>query len=189
MLQFFVPLRVWEQRFAFLPTPGRIWAPSNSEGIALADLNGDGALDAFVANASNQGNRVYFGDGAGTFYRQWAEPWCLCERGGRARGPEWRTAFLDAVVGNKTGQANRVWFNNGAGNFTNSGQSLGSGNTEGIALADFNGDGSLDIFEVNNLCLQGNRIRLNDGSEILCRCRMESRLVQQQRCCCGRSEW
>jgi len=38
-------------------------------GVALADFNGDGALDAFVVNESGQNSqyKVYFGDGKGQF--------------------------------------------------------------------------------------------------------------------------
>ena len=36
--------------------------------MALGDLDGDGDLDAFVANYSSQENRVYINDGSGTSY-------------------------------------------------------------------------------------------------------------------------
>jgi len=36
---------------------------NSSYGVALGDLDGDGNLDAFVANDGGGANRVYLGDG------------------------------------------------------------------------------------------------------------------------------
>ena len=47
---------------------------------------------------------------------------------------------LDAFVANLD-EANRVWLNDGSGNFTDSGQSLGDSDSEGLSLGDLDGDG------------------------------------------------
>jgi uncharacterized repeat protein (TIGR03803 family) len=49
---------------------GQTFDPLGGMGVALADLNGDGILDAFVVNQDTpdgRGYRVYFGDGRGRF--------------------------------------------------------------------------------------------------------------------------
>jgi hypothetical protein len=46
---------------------------------------------------------------------------------------------LDVFVANN-GQANRVWVNDGSGGFSDSGQSLGSSFSYGVALGDVDGD-------------------------------------------------
>ena len=73
--------------------------------VALGDVDGDGDLDAFVAN-SNQANRVWLNDGSGTFTDS-----------GQSLGDSssWAVALgdldgdgdLDAFVGELDGQANR----------------------------------------------------------------------------------
>jgi hypothetical protein len=68
---------------------------------------------------------------------------------------------LDAFVANDN-QANRVWLNDGTGSFSDSGQSLGSSHSYGMALSFLTGDGDLDAFVANKN--QGNRVWLNDGT-------------------------
>lgn len=56
---------------------------------------------------------------------------------------------LDFVEGNAASEANRVWLNDGSGIFTDSGASLGSGNTDSIDMADVDSDGDIDCVEGN----------------------------------------
>ena len=129
-----------------------------SRDVALADLNGDGHVDAFVANFS--ANQVWLNDGHGTFTSN-GQALGIENSEGVALGDLNGDGVIDALVGNY-GVGNRVWMNDGTGHFTDAGQSLGTGNTRDIGLADFNGDGTLDAFVVNSG--QGDRIWLNDGN-------------------------
>ena len=81
--------RVWTQDGSgtFVDT-GSTLGNSQSQGVALGDVDGDGDLDAFVVNGIN------------------------------------------------LGQANRVWINDGSAVFSDSGNSLGSTFTRGVALGD-----------------------------------------------------
>ena len=129
----------------------------SSQGVELGDLDGDGDLDAFVANNAT-GNRVYLNDrGVFTDAGQ--------SLGGNmsqevALGDLDGDGDLDAVVSNVYGQGNRVWQNNGAGVFSEA-QSFGGGDSDGIQLGDLDGDGDLDAFVANDG--QGNRVWRNDG--------------------------
>jgi len=135
--------------------------PTNSLGVSLGDLDGDGDLDAFVANGSNQPNRVWLNNGSGTFADS-----------GQTLGSENSTGVslgdldgdgdLDAFVANGGNQPNRVWLNNGSGTFADSGQALGSSNSLGVSLGDLDGDGDLDAFVANYN--QPNGVWLNNGS-------------------------
>ena len=88
---------------------GQTLGSSDSESVALGDLDGDGDLDAMVANCCNQPNTVWTNDGNGTFTNS-----------GQALGNSnsWSVALgdldgdgdLDAMVAN-TNQPNTVWFN------------------------------------------------------------------------------
>ncbi len=53
------------------------------------------------------------------------------------------------MAGNNAGEPNKVWLNNGSGTFTDSGASLGSGDTYSIDVADVDSDGDLDCVEGN----------------------------------------
>ena len=76
--------------------------------MSLGDVDGDGDLDAFVANFS-QGNRVWLNDGSGSFTDS-----------GQSLGTWWSYSVslgdvdgdgdLDAFVANWN-QGNRVWLN------------------------------------------------------------------------------
>ena len=134
---------------------------SSSFGLDLADLDGDGDLDTFVAN-NNQPNKVWVNDGDGTFTDS-----------GQSLGNSLSTHVglsdfdgdgdLDALVTNRygTNPSNNVWLNDGDGNFT-IGQSLGSSDSWSLDLGDLDENGSIDAF-VGNLN-QPNKVWLNEAA-------------------------
>jgi hypothetical protein len=114
-----------------------------SNAAALADLNGDGAIDAFLAN----GRTIREDTGAST---------------GEQPADQWRNiarSLLEPPI--FTYQThNTVWFNDGQGNFTASGQQLGRAESLAVALGDVNGDGYPDAVVGNN---GPDEVWLNDG--------------------------
>ncbi|MCL4264758.1 MAG: VCBS repeat-containing protein [Anaerolineae bacterium] len=151
---------------------GQLFGYSNNYGVALGDLDGDGDLDAYVANggettAQNR-DTVWFNNGAGYFtdsgqrlgsrFSQDVELGDLDQDGD-----------LDAFVVNMSifGAPHEVWLNDGHGFFTSSGQNIGSSRGKAIALGDLDGDGDLDAFVVNSSTGGApDTVWLNDGSGI-----------------------
>jgi hypothetical protein len=142
----------------------------NGYGVALADLDSDGDLDAYVANGGGTGafNTVWINQGElqdgtpGDFLDSgqqlgfnWTEDLALGELDG--------LPGLDVFTANWFPNANRVWGNDGSANFTDSGQSLGAEGSLGVALADVDDDGDLDAVVGNN-SPDGVKIWLNDGT-------------------------
>lgn len=129
--------------------------------VALGDLDGDGDLDAFVADIG--ANQVWTNDGNGVFTDS-----------GQSLGTSASFAVvlgdvdgdgdLDAVIANYANQINKLWLNNGSGVFIDSNQNLGSGYTTDVLLGDLDGDTALDIFFVNNLGTD--KVWLNNGSGV-----------------------
>jgi parallel beta-helix repeat protein len=136
---------------------GQALGNSNSNDVALGDLDGDGDLDAFVANSGD--NKVWLNDGLGNFFDS-----------GQALGNSDSYAVelgdvdgdgdLDAFAANYN-QPNMVWLNDGQGYFSDSGQRLGNSYSEDVELGDVDGDGDIDAFVANYS--QSNMIWLNDG--------------------------
>jgi len=147
-------------------TMGNSW----SLGVSLGDLDSDGDLDAWVANAS-QPNRVWLNEGGA----QGGVPGVFVDSG-QILGSSHSYAVelgdldgdgdLDACVANG-GQPNRVWLNEGGaqggvpGIFVDSGQALGNAQSYDVSLGDLDGDGDLDAWVANGL--QSNGVWLNDG--------------------------
>jgi hypothetical protein len=126
---------------------------ADSTGVDLGDLDGDGDLDAFVANQGGQANQVWFNDGSGRF-NQGDQPL----GGGDSRdvrlGDLDGDGDLDALVANANlfageGEANRVWLNDGTGAFSRVPYGLGRSTSLGVDLGDLDGDGDLDAFVGN----------------------------------------
>jgi hypothetical protein len=139
--------------------------------VALGDLDGDGDLDAFVANyyaGSGQSNTVWLNDGSGTFTDS-GQYLGISASSDLALGDVDGDGDLDAFVANFSGEPNRVWLNDGSGTFTDSGQSLGSSDSRGVALGDLDGDGDLDAF-VANFYDQPNRVYENVYESMACQC-------------------
>jgi len=122
-----------------------------TRGVAVADLNGDGAPDAFVANygASGAGEQNYvYLNSAGTY--TFGSPISV----GASNSPSTAVALgdlsgdgtIDAFVVN-SGSPDTVWSNDGTGTFSQITETAFAGMTDqgtGVALADLNGDGILD---------------------------------------------
>ena len=138
---------------------GQPFGISFSRGVELGDVDGDGDLDAFVANFSGQPNLVWLNNGSGTFTNS-GQSLGSSRSEGVELGDVDGDGDLDAFVANSNNQANRVWLNNGSGIFTNSGQTLGTSSSEDVQLGDVDGDGDLDAF-VANSSGEANRVWLN----------------------------
>ena len=138
---------------------GQTLGSASSLSVSLADVDGDGDLDAMTAN-DGAANKVWLNNGSGTYTDS-----------GQNLGSAASVAIgfgdldgdgdVDAMVAND-GAANKVWLNNGSGTFTDSGQSLGGGSSLHVAFADVDGDADLDVMVANNGA--GNTVWLNNGS-------------------------
>ena len=151
-----------------MPKRGQIIGQMGSNAAALADLNGSGYLDVFLANGSTMDlagnyhpitpNTVWFNDGQAQFQDS-GQRLGQAESMAVALGDLNGDGFPDAVVGNRG--PDEVWFNDGQGNFSVSDQRLGDGLTKFVFLADLNSSGYLDIFMSGET---ESRIWFNDGT-------------------------
>jgi len=149
---------VWAVEPLFIDS-GQSLGSSNSYGVQLGDVDGDGDLDAFVANYHHEANRVWLNNGDGTFTDSTQSLGSSRSRDVQL-GDVDGDGDLDTFVTNDG--TNHVWLNNGDGTFTDSTQSLGSSTSVGVQLGDVDGDGDLDAF-VANYDNQANRVWLNNG--------------------------
>jgi uncharacterized repeat protein (TIGR01451 family) len=158
---------VWQFRIAVgggsgdFADSGQSLGSSDTVEVKLGDLDGDGDLDAFVANFGNLANRVWVNDGTGTFADSGQSPGGSLTYG-VALGDLDGDGDLDAFAANYVGQSDRVCLNDGTGTFTDSGQSLEHSDSFGVALGDLDGDGDLDAFVVDGAL--PDRVWLNDGA-------------------------
>lgn len=137
-----------------------------SEDVALGDLDGDGDLDAVVANGHGYPEEtVWTNDGWGNFSPHPTTPtFGLGNSTGISLGDLDGDGDLDAVVANTSGQENTVWMNDGAGNFSPHPitPDVGSFSTA-VALGDLDGDGDLDVVFGN--CEEPNTVWLNQNPD------------------------
>ena len=131
-----------------------------SRDVALGDLDGDGDLDAVVAN-SGAGNRVWLNDGTG-FFTDSSQSMGLSNTYGVALGNLDGVDSLDAFFANYD-QPNSVWFNDGSGTFNDSSQALGSAPSNDVALGLLDDDANLDAFIAND---SSNKVWLNLGGGV-----------------------
>ena len=136
-------------------------------GLAVADYNSDGYLDMFVTNIAdnvlltNSGNGAFLdqapaaGVAYGEFRRQQRVSWGAVFFDYDNDGYEdlyMASGFLDTDDINRREQPNLLFRNNGQGAFDDVSAISGAadwGTGRGVAYADFNGDGCLDLFVAN----------------------------------------
>ena len=143
-------------------------------GVALGDVDGDGDLDALVANwhhmlsPRQHPNQLWINDGKGYFTvsnqdfgTSMVSDVALDDLDG--------DGDLDAFIANgndtNTGKANEVRVNIGNGQFDDPGLRLGNSPSLGVALGDVEGDGDVDAFIANCGIFDGghpNKVWLND---------------------------
>ncbi|OUC09465.1 hypothetical protein RY27_02700 [Litorilinea aerophila] len=121
---------------------GTTLGSANSLAVVLADLDGDAALDAFLANDGP--DQVWLQQG-GVLANSGQSLGNAASRGVALADLD-GDADLDAFV-SVTGP-NLVWLNQG-GVFSSSGLALGSAASEAVALGDLDGDGAIDAFVAN----------------------------------------
>lgn len=160
------PNSVWiNDGTGFFTDSGQRLGNSASIGVALGDLDGDGDLDAFVADVQN--SIVWMNDGAGGF-TSLGEGLDAPGSYDVALGDLDGDGDLDAFVAGFMAMPNTVWINGSTGAFTDSGQRLGTEWSRMVGLGDLDSDGDLDAFVADyGSALVGspepNRVWLNDG--------------------------
>lgn len=123
-------------------------AGKGSLSTAVGDFNGDGKQDLAIANQTDGTVTVLLGDGSGGFtaaagspFTVGATPFALAVADLNGDG------IADLAVPNSGGSTVTVLLGNGSGGFTSAaGGTFAVGNgPAGVAIADFNGDGLMDL--------------------------------------------
>jgi hypothetical protein len=128
--------------------------------IQLADLDGDGDLDAFIADQAGRSCTVWLNDGNGGFTQK---PNMLATqdnytvRLGDLNGDGFIDAFCSTM-----GSGDAVYLNDGQGNFSLYFRFPSGISSESAFLGDLDGDGDLDIF-VDCWGVQASRVYFNNG--------------------------
>ena len=139
---------------------GQRLADAETDKVGLADLDGDGDIDAFCANSGP--NKIWFNDGKGTFTSD-NQTYGDDYSGDVALADLDGDGDIDAIVANSG--PSRVWLNNGDGTFADDGQMFTSETddfTNALAVGDLDGDGDIDIFFGYEY--DGGKVWLNDGA-------------------------
>src|SRR5688572_13898952 len=142
-------------------------AEHDTEHVSSADFNRDGFADVMFIAEDDQVHQLFLGDGKGGFTDVSARLPARSEGNGFAIGDVNGDGWMDVVMGNsgKQGQ-NFLWLGDPArpGYFIDATAThlpVVNDGTQGIALADLDGDGDLDMVVANEV--PPNRLLFNDG--------------------------
>lgn len=144
---------------------------SHCSGASWGDVDNDGDLDLFVSTGQlgMYPNWFYLNNGDGTFTKVTDSP--LVNEATWSSGSAWgdydKDGDIDLAVGGYDGD-NLLFKNDGTGNFEKVEENdfvNDGGYTEGLAWADYDNDGDLDIFTAKNNYFGGNNsLFTNNGN-------------------------
>jgi hypothetical protein len=127
----------------YAPDPAPSWTP-RPESIAVADFNGDGALDLALANWGTHNVGVLLGNGDGTFQTAVTYPtgsYPASVASSDFNGDD----LLDLVVSNHFSNNISVLDGQGDGTFGTARDFAVAENPDSVVVGDFNGDGMRDL--------------------------------------------
>ncbi|MGO9273506.1 MAG: beta strand repeat-containing protein [Terriglobia bacterium] len=119
--------------------------------VTAGDFNGDGKLDLAVANQFGDTLTILLGDGTGNFTPTSVSPTTGSEPVAVVAGDFNGDGKLDLAVAGSNSNRLTILLGDGAGNFTPTSQVSPTTGSQpvGLAVADFNGDGRLDLAVAN----------------------------------------
>jgi len=141
-------------RFTDVSVQAGIVDMGSGQGVCFADVDNDGDLDLFVANFG-ESDKLYLNNGQGIF-ADVTEQAGLESDGVNGFGCSFGDVDGDGdddLYVNNDGVLSKLYLNDGSGVFTdvteraNAGGNAGAG--RGVQMADFNGDGHLDVCSVS----------------------------------------
>ncbi len=159
--------RIWENDGnGIFSDSGQLLGHSDTLGISLGDLDGDGDIDAYAANNAGTGpgaDKIWLNDGSGSF----SDSGLLLGNSnshGVDLGDIDQDGDLDAFVANNS-QANLVWTNEAVHRnapFTANGSLTYFGND--LKFGDLDGDGDFDLITAGINAINTSRVYLNNGT-------------------------
>ncbi len=149
-------------QFADVTAPsGLDWAFGNGLGAIAADLTADGLTDLYVANDTTE-NQLWVNSGDGRFSDRAMQLGTAVNADGRVEAGMGVVAAdfdadsdTDLLMTHNAQETNTLYLNDGGASFRDATNSLGLGTSSlpytgfGVAWADFDQDGALDLFVAN----------------------------------------